>query len=255
MNDLLEAANLQLSHGSRIVLRSASFRAGNGEFLALVGINGAGKSTLLDIIAGLRKPTAGSVSISGRNQSVWNLRELSRRVSHLPQSVHADLPYTAEQLVAMGRYPHTDRWFESDEDHSFIRDAMQRTHCWDYRHRSFRSLSGGERQRVLLAACLAQNASILLLDEPSTFLDIEQQLHCFTVLREEARTGKLCIAVTHDLNLALTHCSRVLVLSEGIVAHDLAAAQAHENEDWLGIFSSRLRFGSAPGRTPWIWYQ
>ena len=255
MNDLLEVANLRLSHGSRIVLRSASFRAGNGEFLALVGINGAGKSTLLDIIAGLRKPTAGSVSISGRNQSVWNLRELSQRVSHLPQSVHADLPYTAEQLVAMGRYPHTNRWFESDEDHSFIQDAMQRTHCWDYRRRSFRSLSGGERQRVLLAACLAQNASILLLDEPSTFLDIEQQLHCFTVLREEARTGKLCIAVTHDLNLALTHCSRVLILSEGIVAHDLAAAQAHKNEDWLGIFSSRLRFDSAPGRTPWIWYQ
>jgi iron complex transport system ATP-binding protein len=78
----------------------------------------------------------------------------------------------------------------------------------------------------LLAACLAQNASILLLDEPSTFLDIEQQLHCFTVLREEAKTGKLCIAVTHDLNLALTHCSRILVLAEGVVAHDLSRAKS-----------------------------
>jgi len=255
LSHLLEVANLQLSYGSRIVLRSATLTAQNGEFLALVGVNGAGKSTLLDIIAGFRKPAAGSIAIAGRDQKSWNLRELSQRVSHLPQAVHADLPYTAEQLVAMGRYPHTDRWFESDEDHSFIREAMQRTHCWEYRHRNFRSLSGGERQRVLLAACLAQNASILLLDEPSTFLDIEQQLHCFTVLREEAKTGKLCIAVTHDLNLALTHCSRVLVLAEGIVAHDLPAAKAQENDDWLRLFSSRLRIGSTPAGTPWIWYQ
>jgi iron complex transport system ATP-binding protein len=252
---LLEVANLQLSYGRRIVLRSATLTAQSGEFLALVGVNGAGKSTLLDIIAGFRKPAAGSVAIAGRNQRNWSLRELSQRVSHLPQAVHADLPYTAEQLVAMGRYPHTDRWFESDEDHSFIREAMKRTHCWEYRHRNFGSLSGGERQRVLLAACLAQNASILLLDEPSTFLDVDQQLHCFTVLREEAKTGKLCIAVTHDLNLALTHCSRVIVLADGIVAHDLPASKAHEEDAWLQLFSSRLRMGTTPAGAPWIWYQ
>ncbi len=255
MTPLLEVSNLQVSFGRRIVLRSATLSANAGEFLALVGVNGAGKSTLLDIIAGFRKPASGSVAIAGREQHEWNLRELSQRVSHLPQAVHADLPYTAEQLVAMGRYPHTDRWFESDEDHRFIRKAMERTHCWQYRQRSFGSLSGGERQRVLLAACLAQNASILLLDEPSTFLDIEQQLHCFTVLRDEAKTGKLCIAVTHDLNLALTHCTRILVLAEGIVAHDLSAARAHEDDTWLRLFSSRLRIGNTPGGTPWIWYQ
>ena len=255
MSTLLEVANLQLSYGDRVILRSATLSAKSGEFLALVGINGAGKSTLLDIIAGFRKPVSGSVSIAGRDQRDWSLRELAQRVSHLPQAVHADLPYTAEQLVAMGRYPHTDRWFESDEDHSFIREAMERAHCWEYRQRNFRSLSGGERQRVLLAACLAQNASILLLDEPSTFLDIEQQLHCFTLLRDEAKTGKLCIAVTHDLNLALAHCSRVLVLADGVVAHDLTASNAHENDQWLQLFSSRLRFGNPPAGTPWVWYQ
>lgn len=255
MSHLLQVANLQLSYGRRIVLRSATFSAESGEFLALVGVNGAGKSTLLDIIAGFRKPLAGTVTIAERDQRMWSLRELSQRVSHLPQAVHADLPYTAEQLVAMGRYPHTDRWFESDEDHSFIREAMERTHCWEYRRRNFRSLSGGERQRVLLAACLAQNASIVLLDEPSTFLDIEQQLHCFTVLRDEAKTGKLCIAVTHDLNLALTHCTRVLVLADGIVAHDLPASKAHEEDGWLRLFSPRLRIVNTPAGTPWVWYQ
>jgi len=252
---LLEIRDLQLSYGKRSILRSVSLHAQPGEFLALVGVNGAGKSTLLDIIAGFRKPAAGSIAIAGRDQKSWSLRELAQRVSHLPQAVHADLPYNAEQLVAMGRYPHTDRWFESEEDHTFIRRAMERTHCWDYRHRNFGSLSGGERQRVLLAACLAQDASILLLDEPSTFLDIEQQLHCFSVLREEAEAGKLCIAVTHDLNLALTHCTRLLVLANGIVAHDVPASEAHATSDWLQFFSSRLRIGHTPSGNPWIWYQ
>jgi len=255
MSAMLEVANLSLSYGRRTVLRSVTFDAQPGEFLALVGINGAGKSTLLDIVAGFRKPAAGSVAVAGRDQRAWSLRELSQRVSHLPQAIHADLPYTAEQLVAMGRYPHTDRWFESEEDHRLIQAAMERTHCWEFRNRNFGSLSGGERQRVLLAACLAQNASVLLLDEPSTFLDIEQQLHCFNVLREEAQAGKLCIAVTHDLNLALTHCTRLIVLADGIVAHDIAASQAHASDDWLALFSSRLRIGNTPSGTPWIWYQ
>ncbi|NYF80054.1 ABC transporter ATP-binding protein [Granulicella arctica] len=255
MSSLLEIVNLGLSYGKRAVLRSITFSAQPGEFLGLVGVNGAGKSTLLDIVAGFRRSSSGSVVIAGRDQRAWNLRQMCQRVSHLPQTVHADLPYMAEQLVAMGRYPHTDRWFESDEDHMFIRKAMERTHCWEYRHRNFRSLSGGERQRVLLAACLAQNASILLLDEPSTFLDIEQQLHCFNVLREEAQTGKLCIAATHDLNLALTHCTRLIVLADGVIAHDISASKAHENNDWLPIFSSRLKIGNTPAGAPWIWYQ
>ena len=255
MNGLLEIANIELSYGKRTVLRSATFNAQPGEFLALVGVNGAGKSTLLDIIAGFRKPAAGSVVIAGRDQRAWSLRELSQRVSHLPQAVHADLPYTAEQLVAMGRYPHTDRWFESDEDHVFIREAMERTHCWEYRRRNFGSLSGGERQRVLLAACLAQNANILLLDEPSTFLDIEQQLHCFTVLREEAQAGKLCIAVTHDLNLALTHCSRMLILDRGRLAADFSTPEAALHTEWLSRLSPRLRMTHTPEGKPWVLYR
>lgn len=255
MSGLLEVEGVSFSYGSRSVLDSVTFCAGEGEFLALLGINGSGKSTLLDIVSGFRKPETGLVLIGGRNQRRWKLREIAQQVSHLPQAIHADLPFTAEQLVAMGRYPHTDRWFESDQDHISIREAMERTSCWAQRHRSFRSLSGGERQRVLLAACLAQNASTLLLDEPSTFLDIEQQLHCFSVLREEARGGKLCVAATHDLNLALTYCTRLIVLANGVIAHDVRTAQAHDNKDWLALFSSRLNMGKTPAGVPWVWYQ
>lgn len=255
MSGLLAVHGVSFSYGSRSVLDSVSFHAKEGEFLALLGINGSGKSTLLDIISGFRKPEAGSVAISGRTQGGWKRREMAQQVSHLPQSIHADLPFTAEQLVGMGRYPHTDRWFESEEDHRHIRAAMERTSCWPQRHRSFGSLSGGERQRVLVAACLAQNAAALLLDEPSTFLDIEQQLHCFSVLREEARAGKLCIAATHDLNLALTYCTRLLVLANGVIAHDVRTVEAHDNKEWLSLFSNRLEMGTTPSGSPWVWYQ
>jgi iron complex transport system ATP-binding protein len=132
---------------------------------------------------------------------------------------------------------------------------MERTSCWSQRHRSFHSLSGGERQRVLVAACLAQNAAALLLDEPSTFLDIEQQLHCFSILREEAQNGKLCIAATHDLNLALTYCTRLIVLANGLVRYDIQTSEAHYNKEWLSVFSKRLEMGTTPAGSPWVWYQ
>ena len=253
MTARLEVTGLGFSYGAREVLRGASFSAAGGEFVALVGANGAGKSTLLDVVCGFKRGARGSVRVDGRELVEWNGRELARRVSHLPQAIHADLPFSAEQLVAMGRYPHTDRWFESEEDHRLIELAMRRTDCWEFRERPFASLSGGERQRVLLAACLAQDAGILLLDEPSTFLDVEAQLECFSLLREEARSGKLCVAVTHDLNLALTYCTRLLVIAEGRVARDVAAGDG--SEDWLGMFSPRLRMGATPNGAPLVWYE
>ncbi len=150
MSHLLEIEGVGFSYGGRSVLHSATFSAGEGEFLALLGMNGAGKSTLLDIVSGFRRPETGSVAIAGRNQRLWTVREMSQQVSHLPQSIHSDLPFTAEQLVGMGRYPHTDRWFESEEDHRFIQQAMRRTRCWAQRHRLF---AIAERWRA--AACSA----------------------------------------------------------------------------------------------------
>jgi iron complex transport system ATP-binding protein len=252
---LLELDGVGFGYGEREVLRSVSLRAGAGEFLAIVGANGVGKSTLLDIVSGYRLAARGRVLVEGRAVQDWTARELARRVSHLPQAVHADLPFTAEQLVAMGRYPHTDKWFESEEDHRLVRAAMERTHAWAWRERGFATLSGGERQQHPLAACLAQEAEVLLLDEPSTFLDIDQQLQCFSMLREEAERGRLCVAVTHDLNLALSFCTRLVVLAEGVVARDVSIAEATRESEWLGLFSRRLSMGATPEGTPWVWYR
>lgn len=241
--------------GDHTILDGVNVEVHAGEFIALMGANGAGKSTLLDLIAGLREPASGSIFLDGRVLPDWPLRERSCRISHLPQSVPGDLPFRTEQLVLMGRYPHTDEWHESPLDHDAVHRAMYQTNCLQFRGRLFSTLSGGERQRVLLAACLAQQASVLLLDEPSTFLDVEQQLQCFSLLQRETGRDAVCIAVTHDLNLALAHCTRIIVLAGNRVAADIPVSDARSSLDWLDLFSKRLRMGQTPEGRPWVWFQ
>jgi ABC-type cobalamin/Fe3+-siderophores transport system ATPase subunit len=234
------------------ILERVTFDVRPGEFVAVVGRNGAGKSTLLDLIAGLRAPAAGEIMLDGRPLSAWPVAERARRIGHLPQLVLADVPFTAEQLVLMGRYPYADRWTESPEDDARVTEAMTRCACLEFRHRRLSTLSGGERQRVLLAACLAQQPRLLLLDEPATYLDIDQQLHCFTLLREEASRGAACLAVTHDLNLALTFCTRLLILADRTIARDVSVAAALDRPDWLSLFSPRLTVSRTLAGQPWV---
>jgi len=255
MNVLLKVRNLSFRYPTRTVFSDLSFDACSGEFIALMGSNGAGKSTLLDSIGGLRRATYGTVVIDGKSLSDWSVNDLAREVSHLPQSIRADLPFSVEQLVLMGRYPHSETWFDSAADRTAARAAMERTSCWEHRFRRFFTLSGGERQRVLLAACLAQDAKVCLFDEPSVFLDVDQQLRCFDLLAEEARNGKLCIAVTHDLNHALSYCSRLWVLADQKLVVDRAIDDARQTPDWLGLFSKRLQLGQTPDGKPWVWYR
>jgi len=241
--------------GGVTVVERVSFEVAAGEFVALMGRNGAGKSTVLDVMAGLRQPSAGAVTLERRPLASWTADERARRVGHLPQAVRAELPFTVEQLVLMGRYPHADRWFESDADRRAAEHAMTTCECLMFRDRRISTLSGGERQRVLLAACLAQEPALLLLDEPSTFLDVDQQLQCFSLLRADAESGRACVAVTHDLNLALTFCTRVIVLAGKTVARDMTAADAAARHDWLPLFSSRLQIDTTRDGRPWVSYR
>jgi iron complex transport system ATP-binding protein len=234
------------------VLRRVTFDVGPGDFVALMGRNGAGKSTLLDLVAGLRKPTEGVIALNGRPLARWPARELARTISHLPQMLGAEVSFSAGQLVLMGRYPHSGSWTESAGDRRVADRAMARCGCLEFRDRRLSTLSGGERQRVLLAACLAQEPRLMLLDEPATFLDIEQQLQCFTVLREEAEHGAACIAVTHDINLALTFCTRLMVLADRTLATNVSVEAALEDLAWLRLFSPRLEIVRTSAGRPWV---
>lgn len=235
--------------GATPIVERVTFEARAGEFIALMGRNGAGKSTLLDLVAGLRVPSHGDIALEGRSLPLWSALDRARVIAHLPQAVHVRAPMTVDQLVMMGRYPHADRWFESDDDRRAVEESMAECGCLGFRDRRVATLSGGEKQRVLLAACLAQQPRVMLLDEPAAFLDIDQQLNCFELLQRQAAAGVLCIAVSHDLNLALEFCTRLIVLSGRTVAADLPAAEAAVRTDWLRYFSTRLeRVVTSDGR-------
>jgi iron complex transport system ATP-binding protein len=262
--DLLKVQDVSWRVASTTILSRIGFTVAPGEFVALMGKNGAGKSTLLDLVAGIRLPVDGSIMLEGRRLHAWSAPERARLIGHLPQAIRPELPFTVEQLILMGRYPWADRWFESDADRAAVEHAMVTWDCLRFRDRRVSTLSGGERQRVLLAACLAQAPRLLLLDEPATFLDVDQQLQCFTLLREATSKGPLhgkapggtaCIAVTHDVNLALTFCSRIIVLTDRTIAYDELTTRACGRPEWLGLFSSRLQLTSTPSGQPWVCYQ
>jgi iron complex transport system ATP-binding protein len=254
MSARLRVADVSWHVGATPILEGVHFEAQPGELIALMGRNGAGKSSLVDLIAGLRRPSQGLIELDGRPLAAWRASERARAIGHLPQALGTNLSFSAEQLVLMGRYPHADGWFESETDGAAVEDAMRRTSSLEFRNRRVSTLSGGERQRVLLAACLAQSPRLLLLDEPSTFLDVDQQLHVFNLLRDEVRRGTTCITVTHDINLALAFCTRLVVLAERRVAADIMAAEAARDTAWLGLFSPRLSLTTAaPGRA-WVTY-
>ena len=210
------AAHLAFAYG----LQDATFELSTPGLVAICGPNGAGKSTLLGIMAGLRHPYLGSCQYDDVEVRGWRRRDFARCVAFLPQMVKLEFPFTAEQVVLMGRTPYGGGWHESPEDHAAVERAMQTTDTLTFRERDFRSLSGGERQRVILASALAQEPQTLLLDEPTTFLDLKHQLSMYRLLAELGRRGMLVVSVTHDLNLALQFADRVLVLDQGRMAGD-----------------------------------
>jgi iron complex transport system ATP-binding protein len=246
--------DLAVQRGPVLALDGVSLAFSPGEFVAVVGLNGAGKSTLLETLAGLLRGYAGSCMFNGREIGEWKPRDLASRVSFLPQGLAANPPFTVEQVVLMGRHPHLDRWFESEADLKIAECAMRRAGCLQFRHRSLQTLSGGERQRALIAAVLAQQPEALLLDEPGTFVDLPHSVQMFSMLGELCREGVLCVVATHDVNLAVSSCGRLILLDAGNVILDAAPAAALGDRRFFEIYGPGVSAGRTPAGRPWLWY-
>jgi iron complex transport system ATP-binding protein len=212
---LLEFREVGFAYNGARVLEGATAALTPGELVAIVGPNGAGKSTLLSVCAGLRPSYEGACLYAGKEIRDWSRREFAREVAFVPQSLRMEFPFTCEQVVLMGRAPFGDGLFEKEEDFREAARAMELTDCGAFRDRDLRALSGGERQRVVLASALAQRPKVLLLDEPTTFLDLKHQLLIYGLLRDLRRQGLLVVTVTHDLNLAASFADRILILHQG----------------------------------------
>jgi len=206
-------------YGAMRVLKEASLSAGDGEIFGIIGPNGSGKTTLLRCISQLLKPRAGRVVMDERDLAGLGKRELAREVAAVTQGQPADILFTALDVVMMGRIPHLGRFQrESGKDLEVARKAMERTGTWHFANRPVNELSGGERQRVFIARALAQEPKLLLLDEPTSNLDICAQLDILNLIRGMADDEGLTVLVAlHDLNLAARYCDRMALLSRGEV--------------------------------------
>ena len=215
----LSADDVSVTLGGNRILRGVSFEARPGEVAGIIGPNGAGKSTLLRVLAGLIQPNAGKVRIDGAPLKGFNAGARARRIAFMPQHDSAH-PFTALETVLMGRYAHLNRFeLEGSEDREIARQAMLRTDTSQFEARQLDRLSGGERQRVILARALAQQAGVILLDEPSASLDLRHRLSVMEALRHEVAERKVAVVIAlHDVSLAGRYCDRLTLLSEGITA-------------------------------------
>lgn len=222
----LEAAGLSLSYDGREVIAGLDLSIPEGKVTVIVGANACGKSTFLRGVARLLRPTAGTVHLDGRNVSSYPAKEFARVVGILPQSPIAPDGITVADLVGRGRHPHQGLFRQwSSADQAIVAEAMEATSTTELADRRVEELSGGQRQRVWIAMALAQDTDILLLDEPTTFLDVTHQIDLLDLLADLNRSRRSTIVmVLHDLNLAARYADHLVVMAKGAVLANGAPA-------------------------------
>lgn len=219
MTPPLEGRALNLGYGDDPVIAGLDLAIPQGCITVLVGGNGCGKSTLLKAFARLLKPLHGTVLLDGRDIRQQPTREVAQRMAILPQSPTAPEGLTVHQLVRQGRYPH-QRWLQSwtRDDEELVNRALQDTDLADLAHSPVDALSGGQRQRAWIAMTLAQDTEVLLLDEPTTYLDLTHQIDILDLLADlNQRHGKTIVMVLHDLNLACRYAHHIVAIRDGSV--------------------------------------
>ncbi|VVN39099.1 Fe(3+) dicitrate transport ATP-binding protein FecE [Pseudomonas fluorescens] len=213
---ILQARQLDIGYGATRIVQDLSFSPPPGKVTALIGPNGCGKSTLLKAFARILTPQAGSLSLDGKAYRDLSARDLARKVAFLPQVLPIPEGVSVRQLVAYGRSPHNSLWGRlSGADQHSVKQALQRMELETLADRPLSDLSGGQRQRAWLAMILAQDAAIVLLDEPTTYLDISHQVELLDLMRALSAEGKTVITVLHDINQACRYADHLAVMQAG----------------------------------------
>jgi len=212
----LSLEGVAVALGPRAVLAGVDLSVEPGEVVGVLGRNGVGKTTLLRVASGALAPDAGRVTLDGAPLAAMDRRVRARHVALVPQDTQVPFPFSAAEVVLMGRTPHLGfLGFESAHDFAIARDALERMGIAALADRNVQELSGGERQLVVVARALAQEPRLLLLDEPTAFLDLRHRLEVLGVVRELAAAGASALVVSHDLGVAARYCDRVALLAGG----------------------------------------
>lgn len=216
---LVECDGVSFAYGPIQALTDLSFSVTGGELFGLLGPNGSGKSTVVRLLSRVLRPLGGSVRFDGRDLGTYGREELARQIAVVPQESRIELPFSVLEVVLMGRSPHLEGFgLERARDVTIAYRAMEQTGVRALAAREVHELSGGERQRVILARALAQEPRLLLLDEPTAFLDIKHQVEVYDLVKAlSRRDGLTVVAVLHDINLAALYCDRIALLKAGRV--------------------------------------
>ena len=217
MIELLKILYVSYVYDDIKALDGITFSVSKGEFLGIIGPNGSKKSTLLKTIVRSLKLTSGNILLEGRTIHEMKRKELAKKMAFVCEETHVDFPFTCFEIVLMGRTPYIERFsWEKAEDYKIAEEAMRMTDTVQFMSREINELSAGEKQRVIIARALAQKPDLLLLDEPTSHLDISHQKEIFDLLRKlNISNGLTIITVLHDINLAALYCKRLILLKKG----------------------------------------
>jgi iron complex transport system ATP-binding protein len=243
MKPVFEVSGLGFSYPAKQALKDVSLTVAEGERVAVLGPNGSGKSTLLKILSAVLKPDVGEVRLLGKNLHSYDRRALSRKLAVVPQETHVTFPYTVAQVVLMGRASRLAPFaLEGQNDLEIARASLKSTGTLNLADRYLHELSSGEKQRVILARALAQEATILVLDEPTTFLDIRHQIEIHELISELSdRQGWTVISALHDLNLASLYFPKLVLLQDGSVHCSGSPEQVLTEETIERVYGARVQ--------------
>lgn len=245
---LLQIDGITFGYDRQPLLYDIHIQVQEGEMIGLLGPNGSGKTTLLRLISGVLRPQRGRIRLDGHDLQDWGRRGIARRIAVVPQELHVPFAFTVEQMVALGRTPFINLFgTRSKRDMSIVQEALQSTEIVSFAGRIFNELSGGERQRVIIAMALAQQPELLLLDEPTSHLDIKYQFEILELVQQLNRqSGITVIAAMHDLNLAARYFPRLLLFQRGIVA-DAGPAEVLEPRLLSRVYGINVQVGILQG--------
>ena len=245
---ILDAQAVSVRLGKSPVLNDVTLSIPRGTVTAIIGPNGSGKSTLLRTLSRLLRPETGSVLLDGAAIARMSPGHVARQIATLPQSPGAVPGMTVQELVEQGRYPHTGPLrMITDRDRAAVERALELTSSSRFRHRLLDSLSGGERQRVWIALALAQEPRILLLDEPTTFLDINHQIQALNLIQALNREHGLTVVMAlHDLNQASRYAERLVVLNDGRIVEEGPPTEVIREDVLASVFNVQAHINVSP---------
>lgn len=212
----LRVENLQFGYSNDLVVENVNLEVKEGETLAVVGPNASGKTTLLKCINQILAPREGSVLVGGDEVSMLDREKVARKIGYVPQEMSEGFPMTIFDVILMGRKPHID-WKPTSKDIEIVTNTIEKLGFEDLAKRDVSELSGGQKQKVIVARALAQRPKILLLDEPTSNLDVKHQLEVLDIVKKQTESGLSVITALHDLNLAAKYCDRIVMLKNGEV--------------------------------------